>query len=508
MKRKQTILIVDDEMLARTGIRYMTDWESKGFRIIGEAADGQEALRIARRERPDIIITDVKMPGMDGIELTRLLRNELPQSAIYVISGFDDFRNVREAFLLGASDFLLKSELRADTLPDLLRSHFREQVAPTRSSSAQFLLLSRLEREDTDAGILLSSFQEAGVSFSQGLPYWLILGKDLPVPSDLISHLCSQIDEMEKTVAAVTPAGELCVLTQSDSSNTIHLLLQQQTEAYNSKDPEASQNLFFSCSEPFLNLSQLRSVYQKVQELSQYRFYLPEVRFLTTADAGNESVYFQRDNFLTFLAHRRFREAQELSMEYLSRCRLCCCPEPYVLKKNMEEQFILAIQALETINVPQDQLSHCKLNLLRAIDFSETLDMLKDAAENGWNQILALYVAYTDARANETLNLVQTYITAHCCEDIHLSDVAEKCFINYNYLSTLFGQTLGISFSHYLQKTRIEQAKKMLEENPSLSLAHISASVGFPDQSYFTKQFRIYEHCTPTQYVKRLQSRR
>lgn len=134
--------------------------------------------------------------------------------------------------------------------------------------------------------------------------------------------------------------------------------------------------------------------------------------------------------------------------------------------------------------------------------------MLKDAAENGWNQILALYVAYTDARANETLNLVQTYITAHCCEDIHLSDVAEKCFINYNYLSTLFGQTLGISFSHYLQKTRIEQAKKMLEENPSLSLAHISASVGFPDQSYFTKQFRRYEHCTPTQYVKRLQSRR
>ena len=500
MRELLKMLIVDDELLTRTGIRYMVDWAQYGFRIVGEAGNGAEALDIALREKPNVVITDVRMPGMNGVELTKILRKELPEAIIYVISGFDDFQQVREAFLYGASDFLLKSDLKADTLPELIRSRFQVSPTPSGNISSQFLLLSHLEREDGDGTKLLADFQKTNVRYEEGISFTLFYGTANPASHKILQHLCEKACMFEKTAAAVTPGMTLCVLTQGTEAK-------EKTEkalAESSKGNDDEYRCSFVLSEPFSDLGALRRNWLVLCERAHYTFYLPQKTFIYPGDEGHEEVFFQRCDFLSFLSHSEFGEAHAVASHYLSQCIDCRAPDPYILKKQVEEQFILAMQALEDCGISDEHLTHIKLRILRQVDFSENHEVLEEVFEEGWRQILTIHMENTDEKAKAVFSSIRNYINEHCCEEIRLSDVANACSINYNYLSTLFNQSCGISFSHYLQKARIERAKEYLRGDPSLPLSQVSAMVGLSDQSYFTKLFHKYEHCTPKQYLRRI----
>ena len=99
-----SVLIVDDDAMMRISLKSLIAWQEHGYRLIGEASDGEQALEICRRSAPDILITDMKMPRMDGIALLRALQKEKIQMYVIVLSGYDDFQLVREAMRLGAAD--------------------------------------------------------------------------------------------------------------------------------------------------------------------------------------------------------------------------------------------------------------------------------------------------------------------------------------------------------------------------------------------------------------------
>ena len=99
-----SVLIVDDDAMMRISLKSLIAWQEHGYRLIGEASDGEQALEICRRSAPDILITDMKMPRMDGIALLRVLQKEKIQMYVIILSGYDDFQLVREAMRLGAAD--------------------------------------------------------------------------------------------------------------------------------------------------------------------------------------------------------------------------------------------------------------------------------------------------------------------------------------------------------------------------------------------------------------------
>ena len=117
MKR---VLIVDDDFLVRTYLKQMIDWEKQGFYIVGDAKNGRAALEILQRDGADILIADVSMPIMDGIELTRNVKKIAPRAHILILSCHDDFVYVKEAMKLGIDDYLLKNDLSEETLLDAL----------------------------------------------------------------------------------------------------------------------------------------------------------------------------------------------------------------------------------------------------------------------------------------------------------------------------------------------------------------------------------------------------
>ena len=115
-----SVLIVDDEKISRVAFRNMLDWAASGFDLVGTASDGIEALSMIERFEPDIVITDLVMPRMNGIELIKKLKKMEYDGKIIVISNYQEFELVREALKLGAMDYLLKTEIKKEKLSDLL----------------------------------------------------------------------------------------------------------------------------------------------------------------------------------------------------------------------------------------------------------------------------------------------------------------------------------------------------------------------------------------------------
>jgi two-component system response regulator YesN len=134
------LMIVDDELLMRIGIRSMIDWEEHGFRIVGEAANGKEALDIAIDALPDLIITDIKMPIMDGLQLIREASSTLAGCKYVILSNFDEFRYVKEALQLGALDYLIKTEVTPAALTALLSDIRRKLLVSSGGPASLFAL--------------------------------------------------------------------------------------------------------------------------------------------------------------------------------------------------------------------------------------------------------------------------------------------------------------------------------------------------------------------------------
>lgn len=114
------LMIVDDEKLLRSGFRHMTDWESKGIQIVGEAINGEDALNKLENIQPDVVLTDINMPVMNGIDLTKQIKAKYPHIIVIILSGYDDYKYIRESMKYGASDYLLKASIDVDGIYEML----------------------------------------------------------------------------------------------------------------------------------------------------------------------------------------------------------------------------------------------------------------------------------------------------------------------------------------------------------------------------------------------------
>ena len=131
------ILIVDDEQIMRNGLRVTVDWESYGFEIIDAVANGKRAIQVCEEKAvPDIVITDIRMPVMDGLELTKELTTRYPHTKIIIISAYDDFKYAQQAIGLGASEYILKADLDCDALLAVLIK-MKEQIEQQRSAEKE-----------------------------------------------------------------------------------------------------------------------------------------------------------------------------------------------------------------------------------------------------------------------------------------------------------------------------------------------------------------------------------
>ena len=177
------ILIVDDEFLVRIGVKALTNWESHGYQIVGEAASGREALEKIEKLRPDIVLTDLKMDEMDGFELIASCRKKNPKIKFIVLSVLDDAENVKRDMKLGAVDYIFKLKLNAAEFLEILNEQEYEEPADEReqfvrkniSDIKRLLVQLASEQEYTDYDRLVKTFEKFGFQVNFEAPYCVLM---------------------------------------------------------------------------------------------------------------------------------------------------------------------------------------------------------------------------------------------------------------------------------------------------------------------------------------------
>lgn len=530
--RRHNILIVDDEVLVRTNIKLMLSDAADCIQICGEAANGREALEKLKVLEIDVVLSDIKMPEMDGLTLCRELRRTHPEITFIGLSNYDDYEYVRGTMTNGGVDYLLKHAMTPDMLIDtilrvplktqetskyrinenslnaLRKNYIASLLGGMFSSEEEVLHTCRLLDIPLDfkntLPIVLSIDNYAGVLGSQPLQKQSIIEFSLVNIGNEILQGC-----MRGILTHVSDEYYCILLSMEDISSTA-----KQNELLQTLLKQLSYNL-----QTYLNLStsysigtlchDVRSVaasYARAQEALKYTFYsgnssilhfteLPNVKsclngldsqmeqtLLSLTTQGNQAA------LLDVLAlvfsqirseHLSLQSAQMFFTDLLS-----------ILMRTAKKNSISLDSVFRNLAAPNEMLSG-----------QHTLDQIEDWFAKGFSSLF-LHMKPAASIDSEYIRQAVNILNRDYALPLSQQQVADEIGISSGYLSTIFKEETGQGFHDYLTALRIKMATHMLTETAT-DFRAIASACGFQDYSYFFKVFKKRMGCTPTQYRQR-----
>ncbi|UJF34850.1 response regulator transcription factor [Paenibacillus hexagrammi] len=507
------VLIVEDEMLVRQGIRFLLDWEKEGFRIVGEASNGKEALELVEQHQPNIILTDIVMPIMDGEELVRIVKGLHPEIEIIVLSSFGEFDYVRSTFQSGVADYMLKPKLDAASLLAVLKKtrerlpieHHREWP-DDRQHSLDYIL---------DRLISGYSIDYEAAPFQSELPYSAYML--LVVESDDASAaakrnedwmealLKAEVQRSNKPIAIrrlATLDGHIRFLLNMDASNCdeVVLLAKELLESA----VNTSQSLCAAISRRFDRIGQLHEAYSgDILNMLNHRFFLPDRRLLLAdhvSEPQTASATFDLEAYSNELNRQDFHPALHRLDSYVRSMPGRLDKDMFEFKSFLGHSMFNMIVALLHFHYEANALDQSKYEYLRSIHEAKHIGEVMPLLESFMNEVMSC--VDRSKTGTSGIQKILHYIDEHISEPLTLTEVAKQFHFNPSYLSNYFAVHNREGFNEYVNRVRIEKACKLLKGSMELSISEISSLVGYSDHSYFTKVFRKQMGISPSHYRK------
>ena len=448
MKR---VLIVDDDFLVRTYLKQMIPWEEHGFYIIGDAKNGREALEILQRDGADILIADVSMPIMDGIELTRQVKNFSPRTHILILSYHDDFVYVKEAMKLGIDDYLLKNNLTEETLLDALNK-ISFEVAENDSEIERLAVIGRKKlRED-----FFVAFDGCGDNLSE-------LARDANFNTTFQSAAALMIipknwREREQILSDAERENFLSAFAEM-TLNTCRNLLGEKIQPL-IFDSERG-GFFHWC---LIVEGGTREIAQRLQGFANMYFNLELKIFLSPPEKFLAELAQQWQKLYSARADSFYSDEKIFLPEDLSPLEIKIPDELKVSSQKLVEALGFSDEDFaDVLKIFREKLLSTKLHpeILSAFIaelFAEERNLFPNPlqAENFFDWFAQLKNFLLELRSRRgkdylppTIRLALRYIEKHCREEISQVDVADAVHLNPSYFSTLFKKSLGKGFSDY-----------------------------------------------------------
>lgn len=525
------IMVVDDDFLIRSNIKLLLA-EIAGkdlsvpYELIGEAGDGEEAKEMAALLRPDIIISDIRMPKMDGIKLQEYVKIHFPRIQVIMLSNYDDYEYVREALRNGAVDYILKHKLTAEVLKatliraaGMMKKTDSQELARGSSLAAlkRDFVLSLIAGFTVQKEDIQSRIQAMGLPLAENNIIAIIMTVERNAESVQEAYLMEfTIINILDEILQDTVSGICCHVTGEK-----YVILLSHGLIYSEK---ARQERTFeiisrisSCLKKFLNrgcafyqgilvaqLQEVKKSYQTAEEKYRNRYYSNSDKnmensnkpfdILAVFDAGKERAlmsciragdYTGTMNILRDI----FEELRRWSPS-LSESQIVFIDLLGVLNRACKEQLI-DLGRIYTEKTPLQE----KFNEFTSIEtakqwFIALYDRVLKEEGEGYGLPVSDYV-----------DGAVTFIHRHYGENISQTDVAGKIGISSSYLSRIFKENLNIGFMEYLNNYRLEKAKVLLEQG-KLSNKAIALLCGFQDDGYFSKVFKRHAGMTPKEYRK------
>ena len=502
-------LLVDDDALVRMFLRQMIVWEDEGCTVIGDARDGEEALAVIAQEAPDLIITDISMPVMDGVTLIRRLRAQQFAGSILVLSCHEDFQYVKDAMQLGADDYILKNHLKPDTLREALRTScakLRERL-DVQNQRAQLQAFARKGRRTVQQELLESLLhtpelawqaqyartQAAGLH-GQYRACIAVLAR-LPGPDHgetaKFLDLCLRIDTGEPAEAVLLDRRHCAFLLDVTGLSSA----QAQTGCA-ARLCAAADNYM----QEYLNLHTVLGVSAVcVQDGAIAR------AILQAGDAAKAGFYGPGTYWYGTPSAALSEACPPIALAFTR-----------VLPQLLEDYDPASFQIAWDFTLDAFRTQHTAPRVL--CDWLRENDRIagRERAESDYAKLdcfagcadwLARYTALAAQRQDAGLpahlscgvrSAVQ-YLREHFTEPIGLTEAAGAAGLTAPYLSALFKREMEVGFSEYLTGLRLGRVKQQLVISDQ-TIKQIAQNAGFADYQHFCKVFRKREGVSPAAY--------
>ncbi len=517
-----SVIIVDDELFVRKGLQGMIDWEKAGFQVIGEADNGEDALELITVKKPDLVVTDIRMPVMDGLDLIQAAAEAGMATEFIIISGYNDFRYAQQAMRFGVVDYVLKPVDQDDFLQALakLREHLagKKKAQERTGIEAGEQMIEALLRREADTQALnkwaepwltggARSFAYILVECNNALPW---NDAAMPPKNELKDEIraflkkhapaspVSAVYEHRKTYGFIVPDLYLPAFDYS-----LRKLLAAMLAAL-----EARFGLAFRAyaGQAVHALDQLYLSYGSAKESIAYKFLRHEGSILLYSEIADLTLHYAH---LDEEIYRNLMEAIEENDDAAITSGLDRLFAEFVDKRYSPEaiksaimQCVLAVgKAVRGLQGDEKQLE-TMAPVIGWHDYNVTWEELRSMVEAFVRESSGMISLLYRTSGKSGIYKVKSYVDQHYKESINLKSIAAHFYMNTAYLGQLFKKSYGVYFNDYVLRLRIDEAKKLLRQS-DLRVYEIAERVGFNKADYFVTQFEKLEHMTPTEYRQR-----
>ncbi|WP_028391706.1 response regulator transcription factor [Bacillus cihuensis] len=490
------VFLVDDEPFIIEGMKALVPWEDYGLKVVGDASNGSEALQKLETCHVDLLLTDIMMPLMDGLELISKLKERQPHTKFIVLSGYEEFEYVKKGMKLGIENYLLKPVNEQELISTLENSV--EKLEKSTNNEEAFTILRdntiwRCLNQDIDAKEWRERVDLYNLEFDgQKLAVVLMQISD-EIEHENISFFRKRVEELFQSVCIINPDGELILLVSSTCEKEFKKKLDELNELFAGY---VSCKYHISVGSFVCSTNDLYKSYQRAKELSSFRLVLKESGLIT-------------DESIMQYTHANFSTSYEL--DDLKR---------YIVGSEQEKAFLWIKGVFAVINkstkkvaptiirgfaidivtsIQKDVSSHANdqtVGIVKRILETYSMELLVDILIDFIEGIFRTLEQKTQHGSPIIQSVVQ-YIQEHFHEELSLKTLSYKFHINSIYLGQLFQKETGLVFSEYMNHLRLEKAKQLLR-GTHLKAGIIGKQVGYSDSAYFYKQFKKVVGITPS----------
>ena len=529
--RMPNILIVDDEPIFRKGIHLMIADMKSEWVVIAEAIDGVEALEKIEKQLPDLIITDIKMPRMDGIQLQYIIKERYPEICCVVMSGYNDFHYARESLRSGAKDFLMKPIEREELyslLGKLQGEWAQEKEQHENKTSVEDTQMKNQMRHHIVSGLLTGSIHHAEKELLENV--------GIHLPHHYISCLVAKLDrdsvtderyyQMDPSLFSIyirqfiqesINKTLLCHVFILNNYEIVALINHEETEsAYSEieiltnrirKEIRGLSNftITFGLGSPAKDLESISKSYKEAGLALLYRLVIGGDRLFcseTIVEMKMERSEWQSSDWnmlIQFVQEGDLENVQFQASQFVTT--LCQqWKDPEIIQQQICKMLLHFYELAVNLAVVKQwlQATDMKHVLMDIYSCSSSIELI-ERCQKLLGDLSACIAERKKKIVTSPIELAVRYVEEHFAETITLNMMAEIVYLSPSYLSSLFKSKQGKSFIDFLTEERIKKAKNMLICSDD-KIQVISDSTGFTNIRHFNRVFKTLTNLTPTEF--------
>ena len=532
------IFLVEDEIAIRKGIKNSIDWGKEGYEFVGEAGDGELAYPMILKTKPDILITDIKMPFMDGLQLSKLVRKELPATKILILSGYDEFEYAKEAIKLQVAEYLLKPISSAKLLDVLaqvkevirqeqeekeLIKKYREDMKENRELEKE-RFLNQIITQNLSLAQILETGESLGMDLSAPLYNILLLkitengGKQ-----ETYAEIESALDTLSGVFSFRRGVDEWLFLLTADDAEKMERRIEscRKTVRQITEKTDPPVEYFGALGNPVERLREIKNSLKEAEKKFAFQYLKKwnQILEIPVRDVGSSenpqtekkeneellisSVQVDKLNHKiieNFIHTGLRREVSNFVDDYFMSLGEKSVQSLMFRQYVAMDFYLAAVAFLERLGFSSKELVERCGDLKEMEQVIQTIEQTKEYIKKVLDATLECRESVSRKRYGDLLKEAVSYIEHHYEEeDISLNQVAASVNISPSHFSTIFSKEMGETFIEYLTNVRMERAKQLLRSS-TMKTAEIAYAVGYKDAHYFSYLFKKVQKCTPREF--------